>query len=417
MSSIKEKLYSLQRPARQQPEQVSPHTENLAEFLDAQWEGEDPVKYLVREKRYPLSFEHGVSLERLSDISGETFAVLARNESYEQLSLEDLLFIDTETTGLAGGSGTYVFLVGVGFLKKGSLIIRQFFLPAIESEAAMMLALENLLNDFKGFVSYNGKSYDLPLIRSRFVMNRLRCDFDRFYHIDLLHASRKFWKAVFDDKSLQGVEKNVLGFRRSGDIPGAEIPKRYFSFLADQNPGEIKPILQHNVMDILSMASLMIIFDELVRRPDKADLAFNKLGLVKSYEQMGKREQAIGVSKRVLISANEQESAVLLKKQALLCKREGRLEQAAEIWTGLIDNYALFDPDVYIELAKYFEHRKRELFDALAVIERLEKRLRLSLELKKHAGYAEYLEDLLHRKKRVQLKIERLNSERQALSD
>ncbi len=193
---------------------------------------------------------------------------------------EDIVFLDTETTGLMGGTGTYVFLLGTAYFKDGELVLRQHLLHDLGAEAEFVRALSDELAPFRACASYNGKCFDLPLLRTRFVM-ALRSDLSvDESHLDLLHPARRLWRDRFGSTSLRQLEDSVLDVVRVDDIPGSLIPERYFRWLALRDPALIEPVLDHNARDIVSLIRITdriaqaIIDARAGRAPDHAPAAF-----------------------------------------------------------------------------------------------------------------------------------------------
>ncbi|HAF11335.1 MAG TPA: hypothetical protein DCK98_14810 [Chloroflexi bacterium] len=208
---------------------------------------------------------------------------------------EDIVFLDTETTGLMGGTGTYVFLLGTAYIRDGELVLRQHLLHDLGAEAAFVRALREELAPFRACASYNGKCFDLPLLRTRFVMT-LRSDLSvDESHLDLLHPARRLWRDRFGSTSLRQLEDSVLDVVREDDIPGALIPERYFRWLALRDPQLIEPILNHNARDIVSLVRITdriaqaVIDARAGRAPDHAPAAF---ALAKAFERVGEGEIA-----------------------------------------------------------------------------------------------------------------------------
>ncbi len=208
---------------------------------------------------------------------------------------EDIVFLDTETTGLMGGTGTYVFLLGTAHIRDGELVLRQHLLHDLGSEAAFVAALREELAPFRACASYNGKCFDLPLLRTRFVMT-LRSDLSvDESHLDLLHPARRLWRDRFGSTSLRQLEDSVLDIVREDDIPGALIPERYFRWLALRETGLIQPILDHNARDIVSLVRITdriaqaVIDARAGRAPDHAPAAF---ALGKAFDRAGEHDIA-----------------------------------------------------------------------------------------------------------------------------
>lgn len=168
----------------------------------------------------------------------------------------DVLFLDTETTGLAGGTGTYVFLIGLAHLEEGELVLRQHLLRDLGAESAFVEHLKSEFEPFRACASYNGKTFDIPLLRTRFVMAiRSELTIDES-HLDLLHPARRLWKDRFGSTTLRQLEESVLDDGRTEDIPGSLIPDAYFHYLRKGDDAIIKPVLEHNKRDVVSLVRI-----------------------------------------------------------------------------------------------------------------------------------------------------------------
>ena len=408
MSTIKNKLYSLERTTAKTSQPATPISENSAiEILKANKIENEFGSFLLREKEYPLAYKHSIALSGLNGLNGDSLSILSKDISCQNLKANDLLFIDTETTGLAGGSGTYAFLIGIGFLDEEAFKIKQYFMHSFESERAILWDLVKVFQQYRAFVSFNGKSYDVPLIRSRFILNKLKINWEQFNHIDLLHSSRRFWKTIYPDNSLQGLEKNVLGFKRLDDIPGADIPKRFFDYVSTNSATNIKPVFQHNVMDILSLVSLLNIQNEIIKIPKTTGIKYDPIGLIKSYENIGWDLIAAKTAGELVSNEKNSKNIEILTRLSYIFKRLKQYDKAATIWEKIIGNYQIFNPHIYIELAKYMEHNLRDYPNTLNILERLLKRIELLQELKDTKEYAFELNQLLHRRQRVIWKMNR----------
>ncbi|MBC8426713.1 ribonuclease H-like domain-containing protein [bacterium] len=174
------------------------------------------------------------------------------------LGAEDLLFLDTETTGLAGGTGTLPFLVGLGWWRRGAFHVTQYFLPSPTAERAMLAELVRIAGGFKAVVTFNGQTFDLPLLRTRGILARRRHLLDDLASWDLLPVSRRFWGRRLPDCRQQTVESRIAGLRRSaGDIDGALIPHAYFAFVRQGRVGALRAVLEHNRRDMVGMAAIL----------------------------------------------------------------------------------------------------------------------------------------------------------------
>ncbi len=211
-----------------------------------------------REVVFPVTHRHGtVCLNEAKHLTGDRAALLALDDSLQQARLDQALFLDLETTGLTGGAGTLAFLVGLGWMDGSVFRLRQYFLRRPPEERSLLLHFNDLARSFDTVITFNGKSFDLPLLNSRQIMAGTAAGRPGFrYHFDLLHCSRRIWKERLSSCALTSLEENIIGYRRSGDIPGAEIPGIYFDYLRKGEKGQLRQVFAHNVWDILSMAAL-----------------------------------------------------------------------------------------------------------------------------------------------------------------
>ncbi|HKW77600.1 MAG TPA: ribonuclease H-like domain-containing protein [Candidatus Limnocylindria bacterium] len=208
---------------------------------------------------------------------------------------QDVLFLDTETTGLAGGTGTYVFLIGLAHIEEGEIVLRQHLLRDIAAESAFVEHLKQQLEPFRACASYNGKSFDIPLLRTRFVMAiRSALTVDES-HLDLLHPARRLWKDRFGSTTLRQLEESVLDDGRTADIPGSLIPDAYFHYLRTGNDAVLRPVLEHNSRDVLSLIRITdrvaraVLEARAGRAPAHAPAAF---ALARGFERTGEQDAA-----------------------------------------------------------------------------------------------------------------------------
>ena len=208
---------------------------------------------------------------------------------------QDVLFLDTETTGLSGGTGTYVFLIGLAYLRDGELVLRQHLLRDIGAEGEFVEHLKRELEPFRACASYNGKTFDLPLLRTRFVMaSRSELTVDES-HLDLLHPARRLWKDRFGSTTLRQLEESVLDDGRITDIPGSCIPDAYYHYLRKGDESIIAPVLEHNARDVISLVRIAdhvaraVLAARIGRAPDHAPAAF---ALARVFERTGELDAA-----------------------------------------------------------------------------------------------------------------------------
>ena len=275
-------------------------------------------------------------------------------------------FLDTETTGLMGGTGTCAFLVGVGAIEPAGFRLRQFFMRDYGEEASLLCRLAEYLAQFDVLVTYNGKAFDQPLLETRFRLCRHRGappdPFGRLEHLDLLFGARRLWKLRLESCRLMQLENQILGVEREGDLPGELIPYCYFEYLRTAQAFKLVPIFHHNAIDILSLACLTAIVPFAFRSPGAAPLRHGAdwLGLARWVEQAGRREEALGLFRRAVDTGLPDHLLFrTLWDMASLEKRLGHGEAALAAMTELAGARNPFRAQALEELAKHYEHRER----------------------------------------------------------
>lgn len=333
----------------------------------------------VREVRYPLG-EHEDLAEWLR-VTPDTLAALDRNDRLLQLTPARAAFIDTETTGLSLGAGTYTFLIGIGFYElatheaafssdvQSAFVVQQFFMRHPGEERAQLHLVEEALDRATGIVSFNGRGFDMPLINNRFVLASMPPPLAGAPHLDLLPPARRLWKARWGSCSLGNLERNVLGLQRTTeDVPGYLIPDIYRQYYLTGAATEmLARVFYHNLQDVVSMALLGARMARYFRR-EEADALMTDLdaaeciSLGRCYDALGWIEASARSYRAVLQRTTAVDSQVLaLRELSLLYKRQGWREQAAELWEAWISTVPSEDLTPYIELAKHHEWHTGEL--------------------------------------------------------
>lgn len=320
----------------------------------------------------------------------------------DTISPTELLFLDTETTGLSGGTGTIAFLIGVGFLEAHYFTVHQYFITQLSHEEGMLGLIGKLLPNFNCLVSYNGKAFDIPLLNARFILNRMPPISPETNHIDLLHPTRTFWKYSLDNCKLTTVENDLLGLFREDDIPGELIPDAYFDYLRCRRIDKIERIFYHNRFDIITMLANLILviraYQSILPEQNpltdyaKARLFNRKKDIARSvahYEHVLNSE--ISLSRR-------QKTALEL---AALHKKSGYLEKAVTLWKNLLDDRYPFSLEPFRELAKYYEHQVGDFTQAKAIVE--------TALCKLPTHYNAERGELEHRLRRIEQKLARHN--------
>ncbi|ACZ39097.1 ribonuclease H-like domain-containing protein [Sphaerobacter thermophilus] len=316
---------------------------------------------------------------------------------------EEIVFLDTETTGLAGGAGTHVFLVGLGHFEAGRLVVRQFFMRGPSEEPALLDALREALAPFRMLVSFNGRAFDWPLIEGRFIIHGYRPRFD-FAHLDILHPARRVWRHRLASCTLSNLEASLFGVRRSEDVPGWLIPQMYFDYLRDGDARRLRPVFAHNHEDIATLVRLTDLLIRATAAPESVlDHPADRAGLALLLLNRGELMRGIDLLADALEDADQIDPALRRRAEVELSrwlKRLDRTPEAVPLWRKMCDRAARRRPlDLYPfeELAKYYEHQARDLVAAEAVVERA---LRL-LDL--HGEY-HGRSSLLHRLERIRRK-------------
>jgi len=288
------------------------------------------------------------------------------------LPLESLGFIDTETTGLSGGTGTYAFLIGAGRFEEGQFHLVQFFMADPSEEPALLYTLEEFLAPCQVTVTFNGKSFDLPLLRIRFAMNGLEDPFIEYIHIDLLHMARRIWRDSLPSKSLGNLEAKILATQRTeDDVPGWLIPQLYFNYLHDGDAAPLKNVFYHNSMDVVSMAALLNHITWLFKEiPDNPQILPDvQLAVARLYCDLGHYDTAVRIFQHILKTDPSSPNPLpcqlrldVLNRLARIYKEAGDFDNAQVFW---IEAAFLNDPNACIELAKLNEHFLKKIPEAI----------------------------------------------------
>ncbi len=347
----------------------NPGVASLEALLDGVVEETDRGPVLLVRRRFHPGHRHGAQpLARAREMAADSLAMLARAAAPAEKARR-LLYLDTETTGLAGGTGTYAFLVGVGFFDGDEFEVRQYFMRDLDEEPALLAALAALFARFDGFVTYNGAGFDLPLLETRFVLSRRRFPGEAF-HLDLLGPARRLWSERLADCRLGTVEQHVLRFIREDDLPGAMIPAVYFDYLRRRRPHELPRIFDHNRHDILSLAALTGWVADAARRAPGPDLAPEELAGMGRLWESADPERGLACYRMALergLPSPWREG--LLLRLAGREKRLARWDEARVLWEAATRSSPGFDPRPWEEIAKVHEHRRRNLAAARAVVE------------------------------------------------
>jgi hypothetical protein len=320
------------------------------------------------ESLYPLDHAHGpVRLADLLAFDVGLAAEVAGRADLAAVPLRELTFLDTETTGLAGGAGTLIFLVGVGRFEGEGFRLRQYFLRNPADEAAMLEALEDDLRPSAGFVTFNGQAFDLPLLEMRYMLGlRQRRGLTLMPHLDLLHPARRLWKRLLPDCSLLTLEQRMLGITRAEtDVPGELIPGIYLDYLRTGETRGISRVVYHNAVDVLTMVGLTA---QVLRRHQEKDLTEltgpEALAVGRWHQRAGRLDPAESAFQTALTSTGEDSlQAETLRRYTAQLRRQGRWPEAVNGWEAW-HTLEPGNPEPCLELAKYFEWRAHDPHEA-----------------------------------------------------
>ncbi len=299
----------------------------------------------------------------LESLRAHTLRLLTGLECSNDLHPEDLVFVDTETTGLRGGAGTIAFLVGVGRFEDDMFVVRQYLMRDYDEEPFVLQPVLEALNSATAVVTFNGASFDLPLLDSRLVMNRMPKRNAETPHLDLLHIARRVYKLRLSRCSLTRLESEVFGTPRADDLPGSEVPQRFFEYLQCKDEALLDDILRHNAQDIVSLARLLFALRMLHEQPLTAQDQRDLFSLGRVLERRGEREQAQRCY-RACTQRDVRELAQL--RLADLQRRQGSHGEAAHTYETLRRG-GQGGPEVFTALAKLYEHRFRDPARALEI--------------------------------------------------
>ena len=292
------------------------------------------------------------------------------------------LFLDTETTGLAGGSGTYAFLVGIAWWEDGGLEIEQFFLREYSEERALLLALRKRIAEHPIVVTFNGKSFDWPLLETRYRMSRKISVPTPLAHLDFLHPARNLWRLRLGSVRLSELERHVLGWDRGADLLSGMIPQIYFDYLRGGPPERLVSVLNHNQMDLRGLAALSSrILSLLSDAENLGQGGLELFGVSRICEKRGEQKRARSLYEKSIASILPSETDRAARRSlARLAKREGDFELACELWKDALGN-SRHGYEAYEQLAIYYEHKVRNPDQARQMVQQALNELRLAIQV------------------------------------
>ncbi len=331
----------------------------------------------IAEQTYPSNYIYGSS-PLLSSFPLSFISQWARDPEVEKLPLSKFAFLDTETSGLSGGTGTYAFLVGAARFIDDKFVLQQFFMRDPAEEPALLEGLANFLAPCEALVTFNGKAFDAPLLTTRYKLHYIPVPYKEYSHLDLLPLARRLWRDRLESRALKYLEEHVLGLIRSSEeVPGYEIPWLYFDYLRTGDARPLGGVFYHNAMDVVAMAALLAHMNDMMQSPydGKVQHGLDFVALGKLFEDLGHWDEAARLFERGLESElDESDFGVAVKRLSILQKRRGDMGEAIRLWEEAAERGHLY---AFIELAKYYEHKQRDVKSALqwttSAMERVEK--------------------------------------------
>ncbi len=423
MSQIRERLHRLKGERKIEERETIPQVDEKSSTFSGpsaeEWTGSKNVRVQVVENEFgsflrlrrllPFHTLHGrYQLGELTRVF-DALSLL----SPEIGKLEEWLFFDTETTGLSAGVGNFPFLVGTAYFNPHEVVLEQYFLRDPSEEAAMLYEMEHLIESHPHLISYNGKSFDWPLLKNRWILYRFHPTIEPKSHIDLLYPARSLWRGLLSSCRLGEVEAERLGVKRMEDIPGLYVPIYYMQFLAEGNLHLLKGVFRHNEWDLLTLISFSIHLAKLLRDEENffhwEEEELFRLG---NWFEGLKLHRLADRAFDTLLQRPENRKRSYLHEIALVYKKRGDLETAVSIWEELIrlqGKASFVHQGPYVELAKFYEHRRKDYDTALAFAEEAFSLL-LSRRSFLKAGKQDEgeLEEMKRRMKRLKEKLRRM---------
>ncbi len=319
----------------------------------------------IAEQIFPEEHQQG-TVPLNAAVSSTILAQWAKIPNVLTGRLANVAFLDTETSGLAGGTGTYAFLVGIGFRIESGFKLLQIFMRDPDQEPALLAAITQILDPFDTIVTFNGKTFDVPLLNTRHVLNGFTSPFPSLYHVDLLPLARRLWRNRLASRALSSLETEILGLQRTREeVPGWMIPGIYFDYLRTGDARPLEGVFYHNAMDIVSLAALFNYMAGMLEGPLENPLlpGLDLVALARLYEEMQDIETAVRLYERGLDQGLPKEFFIqTLERFAQLYRRQEKWENAVNLWKRAAGYRYL---EAHIELAKYYEHQQRDYDQAI----------------------------------------------------
>lgn len=378
----------------------------LEEVVPGTWQMTPDGRCFLAEERFSLAHAHGCyRLSEVLSLPPEAWT-LALGGAGDPLDVRRAVFVDIETSGLSRSGGTVAFLVGLGTFEGDEFVLRQFFMPDYGEEPALLTLVGEVLGAAAGLVSFNGRSFDWPILETRYVMAGRPPPIDPVQHLDLLLLARRLWRRCLSSCALSALETPLLGLERSRhDIPGYLIPGLYNAYVQQGDTEPMADVFYHNAMDILSLVTLAARAGHtLLSEAESADPYRDPLALGILYARSGRPDDAVHALQEAARSPDEATAADAARRLALLLRRAGEYNAAMAVWE---EQCARGDVSAAIELAKQYEHRLRDDAAALEIVDGAIARVEAGIPGLTRYERGRLLRELNHRRDRLRRRLAR----------
>jgi uncharacterized protein YprB with RNaseH-like and TPR domain len=353
---VKQNLRRNEKPAAPAPARTAP---------------EESAPFLVKDFSYALDGRFGkVRLGGWLSLKSGSLAVIAGGEEFNAVDPRKVVFFDSETTGLAGGTGTVPFMLGFGFFSDQAFQVKIFVLLSLDREGEFLEAVARFLEEggFSAALTYNGKAFDFPLLETRYILQRRRFPLKDLPHLDFLFPARTIWRNTFDSRKLGYLGEMLLGLSREDDVDGSDIPALYFSFLRSQAFSLIEPVVEHNAMDLVGLAAVVLLgvlyLDDYSLASDGGEI----FGLGRLCERAGLLEKAESFYKVAKESTSRSDVRTLATRHlSVLMKKKKLYGEALDLWRELGEVGEL---GALREISIHYEHRERNYAQAVTFVEK-----------------------------------------------
>lgn len=371
---------------------------------------EEKSFFFLKENYFPVYDNPDFQTWRETGFDLTQFNRLTGNAAHKKLNLRKTIFFDLETTGLAGGAGTFAFLVGLGHLEADHIVVRQYLLPDFNHEWLLLKYVQQAFQAFRYTGTFNGKSFDIPLLKNRFLMNRMIPVLEDMRHIDILHIARRIWRDRLPACDLQTLEREILGKKREGDIDGNLIPYIYFEFIRRRDALILRDVLEHNYLDIVRMILLTLKLASIAKEPAR-ELAHprDRFRFAAYLYKICEYSQVIEIIEDTLskpLNLAEKDKRDFLY---LLSMAHKKLNNFSKVKEGLQKTLAEqhYNSDAIEEIAKLYEHREKDFGAALEVVNRGITYLETIRSLDNGRKVQKKLSEFKRRRNRLLQKLER----------